>query len=441
MTANHPSHCHPPATNRRGFIYGAAIGLAGGVGLGWQIPKWLQPTAEVAAPLGQAPLDVPGKTWALPGPYRGKVIEVQHSGVLETEQKEGYTRRNEAVVKSMVERGMKKLVGSDDATEAWRSFFSAGDRVGIKIVPVGKPDSISSFEVVRQVIAGLESAGVRRKDILVFDRYLTEFLACPYPDHLPEGVHYEASSVEYDALQVELSGQLASGDRKEKVTGYDRDIYREIPYCHPEHDPQDDRRYRSHLSHIIAHSVDKFISIPVLKDHRSAGITASLKNLSHGSVNNVARSHGSSPDIKPPLLGSNLNQCGTFIPAIVSLPTIREKAVLQIVDGIVATYEGGPGNWNKTFATWPYSSLLFATDPVAVDRVCWKIIDEQRLKEGWPTVSQMGLDGKTGMREVNGKLIHESFHMRQPHHIALAATLGLGEFDLRKIEHHPIKLA
>ena len=107
----------------------------------------------------------------------------------------------------------------------------------------------------------------------------------------------------------------------------------------------------------------------------------------------------------------------------------------------MATYEGGPGNWNKTFATWPYSSLLFATDPVAVDRVCWKIIDEQRLKEGWPTVSQMGLDGKTGMREVNGKLIHESFHMRQPHHIALAATLGLGEFDLRKIEHHPIKLA
>ena len=31
--------------------------------------------------------------------------------------------------------------------------------------------------------------------------------------------------------------------------------------------------------------------LPVLKDHGSAGVTGALKNMSHGSVNNVARSH------------------------------------------------------------------------------------------------------------------------------------------------------
>src|SRR5205807_869513 len=113
--------------------------------------------------------------------------------------------------------------------------------------------------------------------------------------------------------------------------------------------------------------VDKFISIPVLKDHRSSGVTLALKNLSHGLHNNVCRSHilyGGRPRGSK---GSTLNQCGTFIPALASLQPVREKAVLQILDGLVATWEGGPQIANKTFATWEYKSLFFATDPVALD--------------------------------------------------------------------------
>src|SRR6185436_19272681 len=99
----------------------------------------------------------------------------------------------------------------------------------------------------------------------------------------------------------------------------------------------DDRRFRSHVSRIITQKVDKFIAIPVLKDHRSAGVTLCLKNLSHGSVNNVARSHITHASLAGsdarPEVGS-LNQCGTFIPAMAALPPIREKAVLQILDGL-----------------------------------------------------------------------------------------------------------
>ncbi|MEK6237756.1 MAG: DUF362 domain-containing protein, partial [Planctomycetales bacterium] len=194
-----------------------------------------------------------------------------------------------------------------------------------------------------------------------------------------------------------------------------------------------------HLSNIITKKIDKFICIPVLKDHRASGVTLCLKNLSHGMVNNVARSHvtslkGSRPD------GVTLNQCHTFIPAMASLAPIREKAVLQILDGLVGVWEGGPGSWNKTFATWKRESLFFATDAVALDHVGWEIIDEQRRREKWPAVAEMGLDGKTGIVQVNGKPQHEQFHIRQPQHIPLAETLGLGVFQRDRIDHRTLAL-
>jgi hypothetical protein len=103
--------------------------------------------------------------------------------------------------------------------------------------------------------------------------------------------------------------------------------------------------------------------------------------------------------------------------------------VLHVLDGLVATWEGGPKTDNKTFATWPCSSLLFATDPVALDHVGWEIIDRKRAAEGWPGVAQMGLDARTGIVQIDGKPYPEELYIRQPQHIPLAKTLGLGGFD------------
>jgi hypothetical protein len=418
--------------DRRAFVAGAATGLIGGGALGWLAQRRL---AARQAPLvvGAAPN---GKRLGIPGPFPGRVVEVHHPGSIHE------TKRNRDAVRVMIDRGIRELVGSDDATQAWRYFFSPGDRVGIKVVPVGKPDSISSFEVIWEIIDGLQSAGVRKNDILLFERYREEFLACGYDKILPDGVHWECSSTKYDPLQVDINGYL-KGEPTDHVAGYDRDIYREVAYCSPNHDQHDERRFRSHLSKIISQKVDKFISIPVLKDHRSAGVTLSLKNLSHGSVNNVARSHITS--YKPEegyYHGVTINQCGEFIPAAVSLPPIRQKAVLQILDGLLGTWEGGPGIWNKTFATWEYKSLLFATDPVALDHIGWQIIDAKRAEEGWPSVAKMGFEGEFRMVEVKDgiKTPSEQFEMRQPEHVPLAATLGLGIFDPKRIEHRRIEM-
>jgi hypothetical protein len=417
----------PPSAstcNRRSFLAGTAVG-AGAALAAWGVAPWLFPLRQHDVP--------PGGPLGIPGPYPGRVVEVFHPAAVRANV------RNPEVVRAMIDRGMCTLVGCQHPVEAWRRFFARGDRVGIKVVPVGRPHSISSHEVVREVIAGLESAGVRRRDILVFERYKNEFLECNYPGMLPDGVHWECCSVMYDPLQVEIDGQLPGrGGRESRVAGYDPDVYCHLDYCQPQHDPADDRRFRSHVSRIVTQRVDKFVSIPVLKDHRSAGVTLSLKNLSHGLVNNVARSHISHAHRTH--AGQTLNQCGTFIPAIVALEPIRQKAVLQILDGLVGTYEGGPGNWNSTFATWEYNSLLLATDPVALDHVGWRIIDAKRAAEGLPPVAEMGLDAYAGLHEPRPQRPTESFHIRQPQHVALAGSAGLGIFDLRLIEHLRIDL-
>ena len=445
------SHTDPVASSRasrRAFVGGVIAGAIGGGLATWAGRALWQPAqSRGQSPIG--PTAVFTGELGIPGPYPGRVIEVAHAGSVTKGD------RSRDAIKAMIDRGMCELVGCQDAVEAWRRFFRPGDRVGIKVVPVGQPHAISSPEVMWEVIDGLKSAGVRPRDILVFERYRDQFVDPGYFEWLPADVHWEVSSAKYDDSQLEIDGQLPGTPgkpqppREDHVAGYDPDVYRELAYCMPppHHDPKDGRRFRSHLSKIITQRVDKFISIPVLKDHRSAGVTLALKNLSHGSVNNVCRSHAPAPWNSDRLTSGTINQCNTFIPAMVSLPPIRQKAVLQIMDGTIACYEGGPGNWNKTFATWEYKGLFFATDPVALDHVGWEIIDAKRAAEGWPPVASMGTDAYSAVREDilgnDGKPYPEQFHIRQPQHIPLAATLGLGIFDKRdeRFEHRRIELA
>jgi uncharacterized protein (DUF362 family) len=173
-------------------------------------------------------------------------------------------------------------------------------------------------------------------------------------------------------------------------------------------DPKDDRNFRSHLGLLVTKRVNKLVMLPCLKDHGSAGVTGALKNISHGSVNNVARSH-STPET---------NVCNQFIPNVVNHPILRKKVVLNIMDGITGIFNKGPFGNIPEFA-WQYNALLFATDPVAMDRVEWNIIDAKRKEKNLPPVAATG-------RIALDPLNNEGFDVRQPQHITLAANLGLG---------------
>ncbi|WP_051289771.1 DUF362 domain-containing protein [Dolichospermum circinale] len=354
----------------------------------------------------------------IPGSFPGRVVEVGHIESVVN----GEFRREP--VRQMVARGMMELTGAADNVSSWRSMFERGDVVGIKVNPVGAPLAISNHVLIYEVVDGLKSAGVKPQDIIIFDRYGDMWAKAGYQKHLPDGVRGGGAVEKYDDVQLDIKG-------------YDPEVYAYMELIDPKlHDPKDDRTRRSHLCNIVSKQINKLINIPVLKDHGSAGITGALKNLSHGLVNNVARSHA-----KP-----ETNACNIFIPTICSLQPIREKTVLNIMDGLVGVYHKGPFGKKDSPYTWPYRSLLFATDPVAMDRIEWQIIDAKRAAMNLPPVDKtgrMGVQSPAKQTGITGGTTseEEGFDMRQPQHIMIAAALGLGVADIEKINHVKIRLA
>lgn len=362
-----------------------------------------------------------GGRLGIPGPYPGRVIEARNPAMIR-----GGLKNREAVKKT-VERGMKALTGADDAVGAWRAFFEPGDVVGIKMNPVGNPLANSSSELMLEVIEGLKAAGVKTRDIFVYERYREEFVKAGMHTAVPDGVRWGGLTPEDDGSQLLIDWPSF---RNDPVAGYDRDEFVEMNLVHHGHDPKDDRNFRSHLGLLLTKRVNKLVMLPVLKDHGSAGVTGALKNMSHGSVNNVARSH-STPDT---------NACNQFVPEVVNHPVLRKKCVLQIMDGIRGVFQKGPFGKDEKFV-WDYNALLFATDPVAMDHVEWRIIDAKRKEKGLPPVAATG---KAGLDPLGT----EGFDVRQPQHIALAANLGLGVFDFKSplgcrhaIDHRVVNLA
>ncbi len=334
---------------------------------------------------------------AMPGLYRGRVIAVQNPAAIVS----GQFQREP--IRQMIRKGMAELTRTDGGTDAWRQFFGPGDIVGIKLNPVGQPHVKCSAEVVREIIAGLNSAGVKPKEIVVYDRYRKQFLAAGYDKWLPEGVRMSNAAEDYQEMQM-------------AIEGYDPDHYMDMALTLPAYDVNNLTARRSYAAQFITKQVNKLINVPVLKDHQSAGVTLALKNLSHGLVNNVNRSHGT----------YSLNACGSFIPAVVSMPVIRNKAVLHILDGIKGLYHGGPGA--KPQFVWEHQTMYFATDPVALDHIGWKVIDDKRVAVGMP-------------RLVDDKPDNFShFVHRQPEHVEIAGALGLGEWDEKKIDLRRITL-
>ena len=396
MNTRHPS-CQRSAKathhlDRRRFLH-ASTAIAGLAAVGPHPARARGTSASAARRLALG----------IPGPYPGRVVEVHDPAAVAN----GVPDLD--AVRAMVSRGIAGLTGIEEPVEAWHSMFERGDVVGIKVNPVGQPHAISNHATVHAIVEGLESAGVRRGDIFVFDRYKDQFIEAGYLEHLPDGCRWDWAAESYDEAQLDIAR-------------YDPDVFATLDIVHARpgiHDPKDDRTRRSHVAKVVSRTINKLICIPVLKDHGSGGVTLALKNMSHGLVNNVSRSHGT----------HDTNTCNLFIPAIVSLPVIRQRAVLQVLDGLNAVYHRGPGA-RKEYV-WSHGSLFFATDPVAMDRICWEIVDAKRVAEGMPLVAEAGRMGK----DPTGT---EAFDYRQPQHIPGAGALGLGVSSKEDIDHRTI---
>ncbi len=345
--------------NRRQFLN--RLGTISGVALS-ALPAF----AQIG---GGRVLTPPTETAALP-----PVVEVIGKQVWEED------RLNEDAVGEMVDRAMMKLTGRDTAKEAWRDFVLPDDIVGIKINPLAGPKLSTHAVIVNKIIEGLFSAGVLRKQVIIWDRFEAHLLNAGYPIKTDDG---DVRTLASDMDDI----------------GYDDEVFYET-----EQDSiarRENESTRSRYSRIVTEQVDVLINVPVLKHHDMAGISGCLKNMAFGSVDNTRRFHGR------PLY------CNPAIGEIFENKVLKEKVVLNIVDGLVASYDNGPTYHAES--TWQYGGLFVSADPVILDTLILQTVNQKREEIGLNSMSKYA------------------------NHITAASGLGLGsnsldQVNLQKIE-------
>jgi hypothetical protein len=349
------------------------------------------PTLRVVS--SYRPAAAPG----MPGPYPGRVVSVSSDKCVDTIT----GRANDEAVREMMARGMRTLTGSSTTTEAWRRFFAPSDVVGIKVNCGGYPFCVSAYEIVAEVVRQLTGVGVPVSQIYVYERFQNQLDEVNYAPHLPQGVQIVAAE---------------RANRNVDNSGYD-------PATYLEADLFGEEDTRSNMMRLVSRRLTKIINIPNMKDHGATGVTGCLKNIAYGSFSNVARTHQGGKSHTYSVVGT-----------LAAVEPLRSRTVLQIMDGLRGVWHGGPFARTTRYVFYP-RQILFATDPVAIDRLLLDIIDEQRRAHGAISIwdrspASLKIDD-TRARDADPDV---NIIIREPGHVEYAATLGLGVYDRGRIK-------
>jgi uncharacterized protein (DUF362 family) len=289
-----------------------------------------------------------------------------------------------ARVAKEIQAGMAALTGEKDMAKAWGQFVGPKDVVGIKVNPIGGNILSTKPEVVDAVIAGLLAAGVRQENIVIWDRRLFQleeagFTAARFPGVRILGTEMKGPNGEF----YDDKGELWAKDN------IDREALPYVADVEQKYDKETlgymiNEGKSSYFTKIVTEKVTKIVNVPILKN---AGTTATccLKNLSYGALSNTSRLHKL-------WMKSVAEPC--------AFPVLRDKVVLNIVDGLQACYDGGPGA-NPKFI-YDARVLLFGTDPVAVDAVVHDMVVKERMGRGVQQVDAKGRSAFLDLAEALG---------------------------------------
>lgn len=303
-------------------------------------------------------LKVPRNENSMPGLFPGKVALVKNPGSV----KDNIIMEQE--VYDMIARSMLELTGETKLKKAWRRFASPGERIGLKVNPVAGKSLSTSHEVVRSVIAQLEESGISRSQLTIWDRREFEMTEAGFTEENYPGIRIVGTEqMDKDGLFYGKDGLLYGDHMIDRDWYYWADVEGEydeytIPYMINE------GKY-SYFTKIVTQDLDKIINLPILKN-AGVTVTLALKNLAFGSVSNTGRLHAQ-------LWNDTCAQVCAFAP-------IRDKVVLNIVDGIKGCFNGGPGANPQFFCD--YNTIIAGSDPVAVDRIGYEIVLAKRIAEG-----------------------------------------------------------
>lgn len=342
-------------------------------------------------------LKVPKTKHALPGPFPGRVVEVQDPQVTKEDQPDiqRLQKMFEQGLETLTERNLKK---------SFKLFFEKQDIIGIKVNPVGAPHINTHPEVVQVILDWLLQNGMRKENIIIWDRFdymLTD--AGFTPERFP--------GIGIEGLQT-MDESAAGGESDDNSRWLDRDgnhvsvknFNQEVYFWADVEGPKDlpylnqhvfNGKY-SYFGKLLTEKLTKIINVPAFKNTGN-GVSMATKNMGYGSVCNTNRLH------RPLFFDVNVE--------VMAFPVIRDKLVLNITDAIRGQYDGGPAA--ATQFIYPLNKLYLATDPFALDLICHHSIMDKR-------------------KEMNVKV---NEHPRFTEYFRYAEKLGLGIGHPEKVNH------
>jgi uncharacterized protein (DUF362 family) len=319
-------------------------------------------------------------------------VKVESSAVYYAHSPEAIEQfqENPAIVRQLVDKVVMAATGQNSVAGAWRSLVSPQDRVGIKVATSGAPYCVSHCSVVEAIVAGLEAAGIPRKQIVVWDRDLDNLRAAGFDGRRgytvraidpPRGYDREAT------FTAPVLGKLIWGDLlfREKVRRADGKRASE----------SDQLSSMSHFATILSRNVTKIINVPVLTEEANCGIAGALYNMTVPNIDNWRRFLQ--------LDASNTES----IASLYADEHIAPKVVLHVLDALIAQYAGGP-SFQPNYALH-HGTIYASRDPVALDAIGLRKLEE------WRKPAKLGPIGK------------------RADWLESAAQLGLGNFDAEHI--------
>jgi len=328
---------------KRTFFKASAVGLGG-------LAAW-----KVYSILGLGPKAIADSINAGPSEFAQKALGTVALARNEKILADG--AYNADTARDMLNRSLVALLNVKDAESAWRTLFRPRDIVAIKPNCLAGRKLSSHPELVACIIEGLQTAGVRQENIIIWERTSRELEAAGFP-------------VNVNGAGVRCAGNDALGfDDEPESSG-------EIGSC---------------FARVLSTHCTALINVPVLKDHDLAGVCVGMKNM-YGGIHNPNKYHD--------------HNCDPYVAHLSAHPYIKDKLRLIVCDAAQAECDGGPSY--RPRGAWKFNGLLLGTDPVALDGLGAKIIEDRRRETGLPPLKSAG---------------------REPKWLATAAALRLGTDD------------
>ena len=290
----------------------------------------------------------------------------------------------------MVNHLVMAATGQADVAKAWASLVSPNDKIGIKISAAGGELFTTHHDVVNAIVDGLVAAGHARGSIIVWDRSLVGIKGAGYQ---PGADGYQLKAIAphhgYDPKAVftaPLLGKLVWGD-----FDYKSDKGKVVPLSDTENTSN-----VSHFSRILSSDVTKIINAPVMSNSTTNGIAGCLYNVTIPNIDNWRR------------FAQGTGFGAESIAVIYSNPIIAQKVVFNLMDGLTSQYGGGPES-QPNFALH-HATLYASKDPVALDAVALKRLEEWRGHANFPPIGRLAS------------------------YVQAASQLGLGNSEANRIE-------